>query len=110
MGGVESTKVTAGLAGFVVLFCLAIACWLLFRSMNKHLRRVRWQEEREEREAEEHRGAGTAHVERDGATGDEGAATDAGESSSAGADEPRHAGEDSRADGSGESRSPKDRE
>ncbi len=51
MGGVESTKVTAGLAGFVVLFCLAIACWLLFRSMNKHLRKVRWQQEQEEEAA-----------------------------------------------------------
>jgi len=54
MGGdMESTQVTAGLAGFVVLFCLAVACWFLFRSMNNHLRKVKWREEREQRERAE---------------------------------------------------------
>lgn len=37
-----ATNVTAGLAGFVVLFCLAVACWFLYRSMNSHLRKVRY--------------------------------------------------------------------
>lgn len=44
-GGNESVAVTAGIWGFIVLFALAIACWLLFRSMNNHLRKTQWQEE-----------------------------------------------------------------
>jgi len=44
-GGNESVAVTAGIWGFLVLFGLAIACWLLFRSMNNHLRKAKWQEE-----------------------------------------------------------------
>lgn len=46
-GGNESVAVTAGIWGFIVLFGLAIACWLLFRSMNNHLRRAQWQEEQD---------------------------------------------------------------
>ncbi|MGN6414136.1 hypothetical protein [Flexivirga sp.] len=46
-GGNESVAVTAGIWGFIVLFGLAIACWLLFRSMNNHLRKTQWQEEQE---------------------------------------------------------------
>lgn len=41
----ESVAVTAGIWGFLVLFGLAIACWLLFRSMNNHLRKAKWQDE-----------------------------------------------------------------
>lgn len=55
--GVPSTGITAGVAGFVVLFGLAIACWFLFRSMNGHLRKVRYEAER--REAAERDGSGT---------------------------------------------------
>ncbi len=118
MGGVESTKVTAGLAGFVVLFCLAIACWLLFRSMNKHLRRVRWQEEREEREAAERSGEVEAgRVERAAtadddtpANGEDAPANDAVQPPASDVDESRRQGEDPRADGSGESRGLEDRE
>ncbi|MFC6708107.1 hypothetical protein [Flexivirga alba] len=44
-GGNESVTITAGIWGFLVLFGLAIACWLLFRSMNNHLRKAQWQEE-----------------------------------------------------------------
>lgn len=43
--GNESVAITAGIWGFLVLFGLAIACWLLFRSMNNHLRKAQWQEE-----------------------------------------------------------------
>lgn len=43
-GGNESVAGTAGIWGFLVLFALAIACWLLFRSMNNHLRGVRWRQ------------------------------------------------------------------
>lgn len=46
-GGNESVAVTAGIWGFLVLFGLAIACWLLFRSMNKHLRSAQWHEDKE---------------------------------------------------------------
>jgi len=46
-GGNESVAVTAGIWGFLVLFALAIACWLLFRSMNNHLRKTQWQEEQD---------------------------------------------------------------
>lgn len=38
-----ATNVTAGLGGFVVLFFLALACWFLYRSMNRHLRNVRYE-------------------------------------------------------------------
>lgn len=51
MGGNESVEVTAGIWGFLVLFGLALACWFLFRSMNNHLRRVKYLE-REEAAAE----------------------------------------------------------
>lgn len=44
MGGTESTEVTAGIWGFLVFFGLALACWFLFRSMNAHLRRMRYAE------------------------------------------------------------------
>ena len=35
-----------GFLGFVVLFALALACWLLFRSLTKHVRKVKRDEER----------------------------------------------------------------
>lgn len=38
-----ATNVTAGLPGFLVLFFVALACWFLYRSMNRHLRKVRYQ-------------------------------------------------------------------
>lgn len=30
-----------GFLGFLVLFALALACWFLFRSMTKHVRKVK---------------------------------------------------------------------
>lgn len=47
MGGNESVEVTAGIWGFLVLFGLALACWFLFRSMNNHLRRMKYLEREE---------------------------------------------------------------
>jgi hypothetical protein len=35
-------QVGPGLAGFLAVFALALATWLLFRSMNRHLRNVRY--------------------------------------------------------------------
>lgn len=69
--GTPSTGVTAGLGGFLALFFIAMACWLLFRSMNKHLRQVRLEagekteppiieSTRRLREAEQRRAAGRA--------------------------------------------------
>src|SRR5699024_6548728 len=98
MGGVESTKVTAGLAGFVVLFCLAIACWLLFRSMNKHLRKVRWAEEREEREAAENAPeAVPERIEQVPPAGEDGARDEATHPSAGEPEETRGEGDDPRA-------------
>lgn len=45
MGGNEATNVTAGIWGFLTLFILAMVCWLLYRSMSKHLRNVRLKQE-----------------------------------------------------------------
>lgn len=36
----DPTQVSPGVPGFVVTFALALACWLLFRSLTTHLRRV----------------------------------------------------------------------
>lgn len=46
MGETEATNVTAGIWGFLILFGLAMACWFLYRSMSKHMRNVRMQEDR----------------------------------------------------------------
>lgn len=51
---VASTQITAGLGGFIVLFCLALACWFLFRSMSKRLRGVQMRENREQAEQAQH--------------------------------------------------------
>lgn len=45
MGEAEATNVTAGIWGFLTLFILAMVCWLLYRSMSKHLRNVRLMQE-----------------------------------------------------------------
>lgn len=55
---IESVTTTAGLAGFIVLFCLALACWFLFRGMNKRLRNIRLREEREAQERREQKESG----------------------------------------------------
>lgn len=61
MGGTESTEVTAGIWGFLVFFGLALACWFLFRSMNAHLRRMKYVEREREWEAA-HPEAGSPNV------------------------------------------------
>jgi hypothetical protein len=40
--GTDPNQVGPGLAGFLAVFALALATWLLFRSMNRHLRKVRY--------------------------------------------------------------------
>lgn len=52
MGGNEDVSTTAGIWGFLILFGLALVCWLLFRSMNTHLRKVRYAAAEEERQRE----------------------------------------------------------
>ncbi|WP_020556532.1 hypothetical protein [Embleya scabrispora] len=41
---VEESKVTPGLLGFVVVAAIAVATWLLLKSMNKQLKRVDFDE------------------------------------------------------------------
>lgn len=59
-------QIGPGFAAFVVVFLLALAIWLLVRSMNGHLRRVRYREaaeqqaERESRESRERHGRSEA--------------------------------------------------
>lgn len=48
MGEDENVTYTAGLAGFIVFFVLAIALWLLVRNMNVRLRRMRYYAEQED--------------------------------------------------------------
>lgn len=50
MGGNEDVSTTAGIWGFLILFGLALVCWLLFRSMNNHLRKVRYAAAEEEQD------------------------------------------------------------
>ena len=56
-------QIGPGFAAFVVVFLLALAIWLLGRSMNGHLRRVRYREaaeqqaERERNERSENSGS-----------------------------------------------------
>ncbi len=40
-GGGDPTSIGPGLAGFLAIFAITLATWVLFRSMNKHLRTVR---------------------------------------------------------------------
>lgn len=51
IGGDESTTITAGLPGFLVVFFLAMACWLLFRDMSRRLRTVRKMADQEDAES-----------------------------------------------------------
>lgn len=40
LAAADSTNVGPGLMGFLVVAILGLVCWLLFRSMNKHLKRA----------------------------------------------------------------------
>ena len=44
----DPTQVSPGVPGFVVTFALALACWLLFRSLTTHLRRLNYSPEVDE--------------------------------------------------------------
>lgn len=69
MGGNESVEVTAGIWGFLVLFGLALACWFLFRSMNAHLRRMKFTEREQARGAGGDRGQPVGQADRAGRPG-----------------------------------------
>ncbi|NUU20087.1 MAG: hypothetical protein HOV68_01005 [Streptomycetaceae bacterium] len=60
---VEEDKVTPGLLGFTVVAVLAVATWLLLKSMNKQLKRVDF----EEKETRPRHPAGPADTPADGA-------------------------------------------
>lgn len=49
MGGIDQS-IGPGLGGFLAFFLLAMALWLLMRSMNKHLRNVTYLAERAEKQ------------------------------------------------------------
>lgn len=71
MGEEEATNVTAGIWGFLTLFLLAMICWLLYRSMSKHLRNVRLKQEAADAAASQ----GTAAVKPASGDGSEGGPT-----------------------------------
>lgn len=48
MNGGMNQSISAGPGGFLAFFLLALALWLLMRSMSKRLRRVRFEEEAED--------------------------------------------------------------
>ncbi|HET8599408.1 MAG TPA: hypothetical protein VFL99_03715 [Segeticoccus sp.] len=54
----EDESVTAGVGGFIVLFLLGLALYLLMRNMNARLRRMRWRAEQEDAEPAEQEDAG----------------------------------------------------
>ena len=61
----DPSQVSPGVAGFLTVFVLALATWLLIRSMVGHLRKVRYRAEHEaaaaeKAEAEQARAAGSA--------------------------------------------------
>ncbi|MDV3220336.1 hypothetical protein [Intrasporangium sp.] len=51
MGGSGNLPIGPGVWGFIALFVLAVALWLLVRNMNSRLRRMAYREH-ERREAE----------------------------------------------------------
>jgi hypothetical protein len=60
---VEESRVTPGVLGFVVVALLGVATWLLIRSMNRQMRKVRF----EERPAADVDGRARGDAGRDGA-------------------------------------------
>jgi hypothetical protein len=55
--GADPRYASPGVLAFLVIFCLALATWLLIRSMVGHLRKVRYSAELAEREAAERKAA-----------------------------------------------------
>jgi hypothetical protein len=49
--GPAEDSVTPGLLGFLVVFCLALATWLLMRNLTARLRRLKFREEQRQAEA-----------------------------------------------------------
>jgi hypothetical protein len=64
--GQDPRYASPGVLAFLVIFCLAIATWLLIRSMVGHLRKVRYSAEAAEREAAARDSAGPDGVGPDG--------------------------------------------
>lgn len=44
LAAVDPNRVTPGLLGFTVVVLLGLATWALLRSLNRHLKRVRFEE------------------------------------------------------------------
>jgi hypothetical protein len=51
VAALDPNSVSPGVAGFLTVFFLALATWLLIRSMIGHLRKVRYRAEQEAAEA-----------------------------------------------------------
>jgi hypothetical protein len=45
---VDENKVTPGVLGFVVFAAMALAVWVLMKSMNRHMGKVKFKESAEE--------------------------------------------------------------
>ncbi|MEE6281307.1 hypothetical protein [Georgenia sunbinii] len=71
--GMTLYTVTPGISGFLAFFAVALACWLLFRSLGRQMRRV---EQTRLRRAEED-AAAAAETSGDGTAGTAAAAGDA---------------------------------
>ncbi|MFC4554064.1 hypothetical protein [Georgenia faecalis] len=65
--------VTPGIGGFLAFFALALAAWLLFRSMTKHVRRVDHNARMQDAAAQDAAGAGAGAAEPDATPDDLGA-------------------------------------
>ena len=64
-------NVTPGISGFIAFFVLAIAGWLLFRSLVRHVRKVDMAGAQREREVQEREAAERAELETTDAPADE---------------------------------------
>jgi len=69
MGTGDNLPIGPGVWGFIALFVLAIALWLLVRNMNSRLRRMAY---REHERAEAERGAESATPDDEGESSDQG--------------------------------------
>jgi len=73
--GQDPRYASPGVLGFLVVFLLALATWLLIRSMTGHLRKVRYHAEAQEREAAAVAAAAAAEKQPPAATGKQPTAT-----------------------------------
>ncbi|MEU6364559.1 hypothetical protein ABZ876_02160 [Streptomyces sp. NPDC046931] len=61
---VDKNKVTPGILGFIVFAAMALAVWGLMKSMNKHMRKVDFEEADGSGEAAAQKGQGAPKAQR----------------------------------------------